>query len=149
MSGSRVSGKLTGEQRDVLTALADVIIPAAEGMPAPSELDLAGEWVERALSAMPTRVRDDLIRVLAGDLDGEAAAAIDRLSRQRPAELDLLVAVVSGAYYLHPTVRALIGYPGQRPRALPAEEVSESPFYLLGGPLERVRKRGPIYRATP
>jgi len=149
MSGSRVIGKLTGEQRDVLTALADVIIPAAEGMPAPSELDLAGEWVERALSAMPTRVRDDLIRVLAGDLDGEAAAAIDRLSRQRPAELDLLVAVVSGAYYLHPTVRALIGYPGQRPRALPAEEVSESPFYLLGGPLERVRKRGPIYRATP
>lgn len=149
MSGSRASGKLTGEQRDVLTALADVIIPAAEGMPAPSELDLAGEWVERALSAMPTRVRDDLIRVLAGDLDGEAAAAIDRLSRQRPAELDLLVAVVSGAYYLHPTVRALIGYPGQRPRALPAEEVSESPFYLLGGPLERVHKRGPIYRPTP
>jgi hypothetical protein len=151
MSRSRTGGKLTGEQRDLLAALADVIFPAAEGMPAASELDLTGEWVERALSAMPSGVEDDLVRVLADipDAAADAAAVVDRLGREQSADLDVLVSVISGAYYLHPTVRSLIGYPGQRPRALPAEEVSDSPFYLLGGPLDRVRKRGPIYRPTP
>lgn len=149
MSGRNAGRALNGEQRDVLAGLADIILPEAAGMPAASELDLAGEWAERALAAMPGAVAADIVRILSESAGDSPAAAIEALIRDRPADLDLLVSLVSGAYYLHPTVRSRLGYPGQVPRPLPPDEVSETPYYLTGGPLERVRRRGPIYRPTP
>ncbi len=63
-----------------------------------------------------------------------------------PAALETLVLLVTGAYYMHPKVRKLIGYPGQK--ATP-EYPDEAEYYLSDGLLDPVLARGPIYRPTP
>ena len=51
--------------------------------------------------------------------------------------------MATGAYYLHPRVRRLIGYPGQKPD--PAAD-DESDYWLRDGLLDPVIDRGPIWR---
>ena len=66
---------LTSEQRATFWALADVLIPATDAMPAASEAGSAEKWLDRALAARP-----DLVEPLAAVLDA-AAGGIPRPRR--------------------------------------------------------------------
>jgi hypothetical protein len=131
--------------RRTLAALADVLIPAADGMPAASEAGAAGEWLDEVL-----RVRGDLEAPLHSLLDRargvDPAAEVERLEREEPDAFEALATAVAGAYFLNPEVRALIGYPGQQRRPI---EPEDPPDYEQDGLLASVVERGPIFRPTP
>lgn len=106
---------MTPERRTVFAGLAEVLIPAAHGMPGAGAIGLAGAPLDRVLRARP-----DLAAPLAAVLDGLAGqvpeAAIPGLPQ---AELELLMVAAGGAYTLDPSVRTLLGYPGQQAQTLP------------------------------
>lgn len=136
---------MTPEQRTALVALADVLLPAADGMPAASDVNVQGKWIDRALGARPD-LEPELLRVLDGAGELGPKAVLDRLRSQDPGAYEALVLLVTGAYYMHPKVRKLIGYPGQKPSP---EYPDEAEYYLRDGLLEPVLARGSIYRPTP
>jgi hypothetical protein len=139
------TGALDDAQRATLAGLADELVPSALGMPAASEVDVHVKWIDRALKARPDLV-PVLIRVLDAAAGEEPAEALRRLNEEDPDGVGALGTLVTGAYYLHPKVRKLIGYPGQKENpALP----DEAEHYLGGGILDPVIARGPIYRSTP
>ena len=131
--------------RKTLAVLADVLIPAADGMPAASEAGAAGEWLDEVL-----RVRGDLEAPLLGLLDHargtDPAGEVERLRREEPEAFEALSTAVAGAYFLNPEVRRLIGYPGQERRPIRQED---PPDYEQDGLLASVVRRGPIFRPTP
>lgn len=129
-----------------LAAVADRLIPAADGMPAASRVDIGGRQLDAVLASRPD-LADDIRRVLeaAGDVQ-DAIAWIEALRADDVSGYEALVTAVVGGYYLHPEVKRLLGYPGQV-----AEPVNVDPLpdYADEGLLERVYARGPIYRPTP
>ncbi len=136
---------MTPEQRETFAALADVLLPAADGMPAASEVDVAGRWLDRVLRVRPD-LEPRLERVLAL-VDGNASqASVERVREEDPAGLQTLVLVATGAYTMSPKVRRRLGYPGQRPRPAYPDEAE---WDLRGGLLDPVVERGPIYRRIP
>jgi hypothetical protein len=132
--------------RERLARVADGLIPEADGMPAPSEVDIGGRQLDIVLASRPD-LAESLKRALAGaaELD-DAIAWVEELRAHDPDAYDALVTAVVAGYYMHPRVMRLLGYPGQVP-----EEVSVDgyPAYVDEGLLERVYERGPIYRPTP
>lgn len=134
---------MTPEERLVLARLADELVPAAGGMPAASEVGLAGRWIDRALKARPDLLpllQRALARVRDGDVDAPALAVGD------PEAFRAALLLVTGAYYMHPKVRKLIGYPGQRPTPIYPDEAEHD---LRDGLLDPVIERGPIFRPAP
>ena len=131
--------------RTTLAALADVLIPAADRMPAASEAGAAGEWLDEVL-----RLRGDLEAPLQGLLERargvDPPVEVERLEREEPEAFEALATAVAGAYFLNPEVRRLIGYPGQEPRPI---EPEEPPDYEQDDLLASVVERGPIFRPTP
>lgn len=132
-------------RRRTLATVADVLVPAALGMPAASEVDVHREGINHVLAARP-----DLgppLAALLDELAGEdPAAALERLNEENPEAIGVLGTAVTGAYYLDPRVRDLLGYHGQPNK--PARP-GESDEYLAGGLLDPVRERGPFTRSTP
>ncbi len=124
--------------------LADVLIPASGGMPSASEAGATGVWLDRVLSARPD-LTDELGRIVASAAGQDPAAAVERLARERPGDLDTLLSALAGAYYMSDDVRGRLGYPGQRAIAGDAEG-GEPPLGLDSPLLGPVRARGPIYR---
>jgi hypothetical protein len=129
--------------RVLLAAMADVLIPAAGKMPSASQAGVAGTWLDHVLSA-----RSDLAAGLADVLGkargGEPANMIAILRASDPAAFGVLAEIVPAAYFMNPDVRQAIGYSGQGPRT-----IDPHPDYLDDGLLESVASRGPIYRPTP
>jgi hypothetical protein len=136
---------VTPEQRTALAALADVLLPAGDGILAASEVSVQGKWIDRALGARPD-LEPELLRVLDGRKDESPEARLARLRSEDAGAYETLVLLVTGAYYMHPKVRKLIGYPGQKPSP---EYPDEAEYYLRDGLLEPVLARGSIYRPTP
>ena len=136
---------MTPEQRFAFARLADALFPSWNGMPAASEVDVAGRWLDRVL-----RVRPDLLaeleRLLARAADEPPEVALRRLEEEDPAGLDVLVTAVAGAYTMSPKVRRRLGYPGQRPRPAYPDEAE---WDLRDGLLDPVLTRGRIYREPP
>lgn len=139
------TGGLTAELRAVFEQLAVILIPAHGKMPAASAVGAHQSLLDDVLKHRPD-IRDDLLRALAAAHGREPRAAANDLLRKDAAAFNALGLAVSGAYYMSPRVRELLGYPGQ-------ESVSYDPYatpnYLTDGMLERVVARGPIYRPTP
>jgi hypothetical protein len=137
--------RFTAELRVVFQRLADLLVPAHGKMPAASAVGAHEALLDDVLKHRPD-IRDDLVRALKAAQGQEPRAAANNLLRQDAAAFNALGLAVSGAYYMSPRVRELLGYPGQ-------ESVSYDPYatpnYLTDGMLERVVARGPIYRATP
>jgi hypothetical protein len=137
--------RLTRELRAVFEQLADVLVPAHGKMPAASAVGTHEGLLDDVLKHRPD-IRGDLLRALTAAQDREPRAAANDLLREDAAAFNALGLAVSGAYYMSPRVRELLGYPGQ-------ESVSYDPYatpnYLTDGMLERVVARGPIYRPTP
>lgn len=137
---------LTVEQRARFAAMADVLIPAYEQMPAASAVDVAGPFLDKAIAA-----REDLVEPLMRGLETQSAApaaeGIARLYADDQEAFDAIATLASGAYYMIPAIRELIGYPGQE--SISASDPYETPSYVLDGSLLRVFERGPIYVPSP
>jgi choline dehydrogenase-like flavoprotein len=117
-----VSRVLDAAQRQAFAALADELIPAADGLPAASEVRTHEKWLDRALAARPD-LAGDLARGLAAGLPARELFAAD---------VDAFAAVATlaaGAYYMNLKVRKRIGYPGQK-AAPPLPD--EADYYLEG-----------------
>ena len=130
-------------QRAVLAGLADVLIPAGDGMPSASAAGVAGQGLDQVLAAVPS-LGASLADVLARAKGREAAEVVTSLARTDPAAYGILTEVVTAAYFMNPNVRQAVGYTGQGPTPLDPRV-----DYMEDGLLESVIKRGPIYRPTP
>jgi len=128
-------------QIETYSALADELIPAAEGMPSASEADVPTTWINTALGYRP-----DLVEAFLRAVDscrGEVPArALENLNANDTEAFDALGVSTSGAYFLNPVVKELLGYPGQLP--VPANDDTDTYLEIL----ERVVDRGPVYRAS-
>ena len=127
---------MTAEDRAAFARLADELLPATGDLPAPSSLGVEAKWLDRALATRPD-LEADLARALA------SGSTARELHDADPAAFFALGLMATGAYYLHPRVRRLIGYPGQKPD--PAAD-DESDYWLRDGLLDAVIERGPIWR---
>ena len=132
-------------ERETLAALADVIVPSAEGMPAASAAGVHGRWIDAALEARPDFV-EPLTRILQRAAGHEPEPFLTALERDDPAAFDVLTVAVGGAYYMNPEIWGLLGYTGQQAKTI---DIFELPAYLEEGLLDHVVERGPIYRPTP
>ena len=133
---------MTETRRATLFALADVLIPAADGQLSASEADPNGKWLERALSARP-----DLVET------SSACSTLppDATRKPRPGASTpttrtasgALATIVSGAYFMNLKVRKRIGFPGQGKRPPFSDEAE---YDLRDGLLDPILGRAPSYQ---
>jgi hypothetical protein len=135
---------ITDELRAWLRAIADVLIPAADGMPSASEVGVADQQLDLVLAARPDLTRH-LLRAYARTSDVDGATAFAALTELDPDAEGAIAQIVAGGYYASAKVRELIGYTGQQP--IPVRP-PDFPEYVEEGLLERVVARGPIYRSV-
>jgi hypothetical protein len=140
-----MSAQIDATLRETFRALADVLIPAAEGMPAASEVGVHEAVLDRILSLRPD-LAERFFRGLRAAVGQTPEAIARKLNQEDPEALSAIGLAAAAAYYMQPRVRALIGYPGQENR--PADP-DETPEYIANGMLQQVIDRGPIYRPTP
>lgn len=133
------------EQRRVFEALADVLIPAYGKMPAASAVGVHEALADEVLKHRPD-IREDLLRALAYARGKDPTKAANDLLRSDDAAFNALGLAASGAYYMSPVVRELLGYPGQEEVHYDPHDV---PGYLTDGSIARVLAHGPRYRPTP
>jgi hypothetical protein len=131
--------------RERLRRFADVLIPAAHGMPGAGEIEVADSKLDRVLA-----VRDDLAAPLVRALDrvdpADHDGSLARLESDDTAAHDALLLVIVGGYYIDPEVRRRLGYDGQEPTEVRPEII---PDYAEEGLIEPLLDRGPIYREVP
>lgn len=139
-------GELTAQQRAVLDAVGDLLIPGAEGDPAFTAAPGIQDQVRTALAA-----RAEQFAVVTSTLDGLAPVddglagrlqALHAGGSEGDGRFVLLSSVVAGAYLLVPEVRQRIGYPGQHRDPAGIEEAADE---LSDGILDPVVDRGPIW----
>ena len=140
-----MSATLSDRDRETFGAIADVLIPAAEGMPAASQIGVQGAALDHVLSLRP-ELRPALERGLAACAGAEPTAAAEALNRDDPEALGAIGLIASAIYYMDPDVRKRLGYPGQEQRPARDEEEGD---YLRDDLLQSVIDRGAIYRRTP
>jgi choline dehydrogenase-like flavoprotein len=133
------------DQRAVFAALADVLIPGAEGMPSASEAGAHGKWLDRALAARRD-LEPVLARVLAEARGRDPDEELRRLDTEDPEAFATLMTLVAGSYTMNLKVRKRLGYPGQRHNP-PFPDEAE--YYLDGGLLDPVLERGPFGPEPP
>jgi hypothetical protein len=133
---------LTADQRERFASLADVLIPAAQGMPSATQAEVPTKWLDDALGYRPDLV-PGLHEALQAASDLPADEAIEVLNRDHIPAFEALGTLTAGAYFLSPEVRELIGYPGQLPT--PPKDDTHTYFDLL----EHVVERGQVYRDVP
>jgi hypothetical protein len=135
----------TDEDRAVFGRVADVLIPAYKAMPSATEVGVHGAMLDDVL-----RFRPDIVEAFRrglsklGGLDARDGANV--LYRDDREAFNAVSLAASAGYYMTPRVRDLIGYPGQE--NVPSD-AHATPDYLTDGKLERVVRRGPIYRLAP
>lgn len=140
------AAELTSQERRLYTAISDALIPSYETNPSASDAHVPTRWIDEAL-----RIRPDLVapfrNVLAAfDKQGVPIAAEDvfaRLEELTSESIGALGTLTAGAYFLNPTVRGLIGYPGQESREYSTG--ADLPYLDM---LERVVERGEIFQPT-
>jgi choline dehydrogenase-like flavoprotein len=124
-------------ERAVLRGVADIMVPAVDGIPAAGELGVADHLLDWVLGLRPD-LSEPLRRALAGD-GGDPADRLRHLEAADRAAFDALVLVVLAGYYHDAGVRDRIGYPGQVPRPVQARDYPE---YLSEGLLDGVTAPG-------
>ena len=136
---------LTEQDRATFAAIADVLIPAAEGMPSASQVGVHQAVLDRILALRPDLV-ENLTRGLRKAAGKDARDAANLLNKEDAAALSAIGLAASAGYYMEPSVRKLIGYPGQESRP---GNPDETPAYVTNGMLKQVTDRGPIFKPTP
>lgn len=136
---------LSENDRAVFAGIADVIVPAWERMPAASAVGVHAHLLDTVLRVRPDLV-DGVYVAIEFCRNRQPSEAVNGLYREKRAAFDAFALAVTGGYYMADEVRALIGYPGQ---VSPEYDPRETAQYLTDGILERVTRRGAIYRPTP
>ena len=131
--------------RDVFAAIADILIPDAEGMPAASAVGVHEDVLDRILGLRPD-LAEAFRRGIAFARGKDARVAAEALNQEDAQALTAIGLIASAGYYMAPRVRDLIGYPGQERRTFDADAVPE---YVANGMLKVVQDRGPIFKPTP
>jgi hypothetical protein len=131
------------QERELLAALADVLIPAGNDMPSASQAGVADVWLDAVLAARPD-LAGGLKNLLAKAHNRNAQDFVANLRAHDPGAFDMLAQTAAGAYFMNPQVQQSIGYAGQGPRP-----IDPRPDYQDDGLLESVIRRGLIYRPTP
>jgi hypothetical protein len=129
--------------RDRLGLLADAVVPARDGRPSATEVDVHTRHIDVGLGARP-----DLLPALDGVL-ARVQGADDlgsRLAEVDEHELEPVVELLLACYFMAPQARRSIDYPGQKP--VPIAE-GEAEYYLEEADLDIVVRRGSIWRSTP
>jgi hypothetical protein len=126
--------------RETLAALADALIPAADGMPSASQAGATGALLDEVL-AVRNDLEEPLAELTAGARGADPDAEVKRLEAEDPALFEALTTAVAGGYFLSPDVRERLGYPGQQAKRL--EDDFDQDL------LQPVIDRGPIFRPTP
>lgn len=137
---------LNDDQRRRLGLVADVLIPGDPIMPSATAVGTQHLLIDRAIAARP-----DLLPSLIAVLDAvpdtakndEIVSAVDGFAEENEEAFTGFGQLLKGAYFLEPSVRASIGYPGQEAR--PVSDDSDTYFDILS----EVVERGEIYRPTP
>lgn len=129
-----------------LKQLADIMLPAAHGMPSASEVGAVSSHLREVLGW-----RDDLCQPLVEALTAldPATFTVERLSAflsENENAYTALTKVVAACYYLSPVVRDRIGYPGQVAKTYDPFAYTE---WVAEGLLDPVVERGPIWREVP
>ena len=128
----RTGEEFTTRERRLLARVADVLIPAGEGMPSASEAGVATELLDALLAVRPDlapALHTALASLPEGDLSPSAVRECGR------ATFATLTLVVAGAYYLSPRVRDLLGWHSERGRPL---EMGAFPEYIAEGLLDHL-----------
>ena len=125
-----------------LGKIADDLIPAAEGMPAATEVDVPGKQLDLVLRTLPD-LAPQLEGALSWDEPPESGVQwIRRLQADDPAAYFAVAVAIVGGYYTHPEVKRRLDYSGQ----VGQEVLIGYPEYVEEGLLDSVLERGPIYR---
>ena len=136
--------KISDSDRETFARLADFLIPAYEKKPSASSVGVHLEMLDTVL-----RIRPDLTDGFQRAIDfcngKDASEGLNALRAADAVAFDALTLVATGGYMMTDEARAAIGYPGQE---APTYDVDETPEYITNGMLERVARRGPIYRET-
>jgi hypothetical protein len=136
------AARITPEMRERLSRLADQLIPEIDQMPSASSVDIAYGQLDDVL-----RSRPDLGAHLREALSGpEAEDALKWLESLVGEDREGVTLAIVAAYYMHPRVKELLGYPGQQAIGV---SVGGFPEYVSEGILDSVVDRGPIYRSPP
>jgi hypothetical protein len=135
----------TDADRSVFARLADALIPAWKALPAASAVGVHKDLLDAVLAARPD-LTDGVKQTIEYARQRETSAALNGLYRDNRSAFDALALAATGGYYMAEGVRTILGYPGQES---PPYDPFETPNYLLDGSLERVTRRGAIYRSTP
>ena len=130
--GAEVTFPLAARAR--LARVADVLIPAGEGMPPASEVGVHEALLDRVLRARPD-LAAPLLAVLSETVEADPAATLARLASEDRSGLRALRWVVAGGYYLDEGVRTRLGYPGTVPRPVQAHQY---PAYVAEGLLDHL-----------
>lgn len=137
---------ITDERRTTFAGIADILIPAAEGMPAATEVGVHQDMLDHVLSLRPD-LADDVWRGLDAAAGKPAQDAANELNKNDAAALSAIGLAASAGYYMTPKVRELIGYPGQQSRPDPNPDAI--PEYVSNGMLQQVIDRGAVFKPTP
>jgi hypothetical protein len=134
--------KLSETDRGLLAEVADLLIPAGNGMPSASEAGVANQGLAVVLESRP-ELEGAIRSVLESGRGQTGLEFLARLKNSDPAGFAVLTEIVAGAYFMNAQVRAALGYSGQAPK--PINETEEIEAALLNP----VLKRGAIYRSAP
>lgn len=127
-----------------LEEVADLLIPAGEGMPAASAVGVGFKQLDNILHSRPDLV-EPLRAALGWDIDGDINDSMAQLNVKDPEAYQALTTVVLAGYYLSDEVRKLLSYPGQQASVV----TIGYPEYVSEGLLDAVLERGPLYREPP
>lgn len=133
---------LTDEDRRTYAAIADILIPEAEGMPSATQAGVADRYVEEALGYRPD-LQSGFDQALEAARGLAPKDAVELLNSEHIPAFEALGTLTAGAYFLNPDIRERIGYPGQVPT--PPKDDTDTYLHLL----ENVMERGQVYRDAP
>ena len=136
------AGVVDDALRDRLRRFADVLIPAAHGMPSAGEVGVADGQLDKVLAVRPD-LAEPLARAVADVDPADHETSLARLRDGDREAHDALLLVVAGGYYIDADVRRRIGYDGQQPTEVRPEII---PNYVEEGLIEPLLARGPVYR---
>jgi hypothetical protein len=137
--------KLTPELRTAFAAVADLLIPAYKKYPSASSVGVHEQMLDDVLGFRPDIV-DAFFRGLSTLDLANLSEGVNTMYKADPDAFNAISLAASGGYYMTPSVREVLGYPGQESVPYNAHEV---PDFLMNHRLENVARRGPIYRSTP
>ena len=126
--------------RETLSALADALIPEADGMPSASQAGAAGALLDEVL-AVRNDLEEPLAELTAAARGRDPAAEIERLQADDPPLFEALTTAIAGGYFMSADVRERLGYPGQLAKELEDDFDQEL--------LQPVIDRGTIFRPAP